>query len=207
MDSLNLEKYIYKCNSDLLSNEDDMLCILYNMKSISIKTVSKTMIGYDKLKKLYTYPVIKYSCNEWQVIGIEYRSADFHFLKNSNKLPKTPTGMAMINNYIKGYTDSLCVVEEYTEGYTLLQYLTEKNKDKYFHIVIASNGVQNLIKCLQEIDYSKYKKYYLYINNNDISNKIKLQIFENYPQLEPVKMKCNCKDFNEHYHKCLKWGR
>lgn len=206
MDNLILEKYMYECNFDLLGSKD-MLCILYNTKSISAKTVSETMIGYDELKKLYTYPVIKYSLDEWQVIGFEFRSTDFYPPKYSYKLPKTPTGMAMINSYITGYTESLCVVEEYIEGYTLLQHLTEKNKDKYFHIVTASNGVQNLIKCLPEIDYSKYKKYYLYINNNEVSNKIKLQIFENYPQFEPVVTDCDCKNFNEHYYKCLKGGR
>ena len=71
---------------------------------------------------------------------------------------------------------------------------TENNKDKYFHIVTASNEIQNLIKCLPEIDYSKYKKYYLYINNNEVSKKIKLQIFENYPQFEPVVINCDCKN-------------
>lgn len=206
MDNLNLEKYVYECNSDLLSN-DDMLCILYNTKSISRKTVSETKIGYDKFKKLYTYPIIKYSLDKWVVIGIEYRSFDFQPPKNVYKLPKTPTGMTMINSYITGFTDSLCVVEGYIDGYTLLQYLTENNKDKYFHIVTASNEIQNLIKCLPEIDYSKYKKYYLYINNNEVSNKIKLQIFENYPQFEPVVINCDCKNFNEHYEKCLKGGR
>lgn len=207
MNSLTLEQYMYECNADLLSDED-MLCILYNTRGISKKTVSETKIGYDKFKKLFVFPVIKYSCDEWQVIGFYFMSADFHSPKNFYKLPKTPTGMVMINDYNKRFTDCLCVVEGYIDGYTLLQYLTDNGrKDRLFHIVTSSGGVQDLIKYLPEIDYSKYKKYYLYLGNNEVSNQVKLQIFENYPQFEPVAQNCDCKNFNEHYLYCLKGGR
>ena len=61
-----------------------------------------------------------------------------------------------------------------------------------------------LATLLSEIDYSRYKKFYLFIDNDDVSNNIKLQILEKYPQFEPINMNCGCKDFNEHYLKCIK---
>lgn len=159
-------------------------------------------IGYDKRKNVWTIPTIKYSCNDFEVVGFEFRP---HNLSKSglHRTKGTPNGLAMINDYYN-CIDTLCVIEGYFDGYALLQYLAERQEDKYYHIVTPSNGVRALLKYLQEIDYSKYKKFYLFIDNDDVSNNIKLQILEKYPQFEPINMNCGCKDFNEHYLKCIK---
>ena len=197
----NFENYMYKCNETLLLDKN-LLKILYDKRGLTSTTVSMAKIGYDKRKNVWTIPTIKYSCNDFEVVGFEFRPHNLS--KNGLYRTKgTPNGLAMINDYYN-CIDTLCVIEGYFDGYALLQYLTEQKEDKYYHIVTPSNGVRALLKYLQEIDYSKYKKFYLFIDNDDVSNNIKLQILEKYPQFEPINMNCGCKDFNEHYLKCIK---
>lgn len=197
----NFENYMYECNATLLFDKN-LLKLLYDKRGLTPTTVSIAKIGYDKRKNVWTIPTIKYSCNDFEVIGFEFRPHNLS--KNGLYRTKgTPNGLAMINDYYN-CIDTLCVIEGYFDGYALLQYLAERKEDKYYHIVTPSNGVRALLKYLQEIDYSKYKKFYLFIDNDDVSNNIKLQILEKYPQFEPINMNCGCKDFNEHYLKCIK---
>lgn len=197
----NFENYMYKCNETLLLDKN-LLKILYDKRGLTSTTVSMAKIGYDKRKNVWTIPTIKYSCNDFEVVGFEFRPHNLS-KKGLYRTKGTPNGLAMINDYYN-CIDTLCVIEGYFDGYALLQYLTEQKEDKYYHIVTPSNGVRALLKYLQEIDYSKYKKFYLFIDNDDVSNNIKLQILEKYPQFEPINMNCGCKDFNEHYLKCIK---
>lgn len=197
----NFENYMYECNATLLFDKN-LLKLLYDKRGLTPTTVSMAKIGYDKRKKVWTIPTIKYSCNDFEVIGFEFRPHNLS-KKGLYRTKGTPNGLAMINDYYN-CIDTLCVIEGYFDGYALLEYLSERKEDKYYHIVTPSNGVRALLKDLQEIDYSKYKKFYLFIDNDDVSNKIKLQILEKYPQFEPINLNCGCKDFNEHYLKCIK---
>ena len=114
-----------------------------------------------------------------------------------------PTGLAMINSY-KPTTEALAVVEGYFDGYALYQYLQEKRQLEYYHIVTPSNGVQSLLKYISQADFTKYKKFFLYLDNDEEGNKVASKIIEKYPVFKRVKMICGCKDFNEHYLKCIK---
>lgn len=169
----NFENYMYKCNETLLLDKN-LLKILYDKRGLTSTTVSMAKIGYDKRKNVWTIPTIKYSCNDFEVVGFEFRPHNLS-KKGLYRTKGTPNGLAMINDYYN-CIDTLCVIEGYFDGYALLQYLTEQKEDKYYHIVTPSNGVRALLKYLQEIDYSKYKKFYLFIDNDDVSNNIKLQI-------------------------------
>ncbi len=181
----NFENYMYECNATLLFDKN-LLKLLYDKRGLTPTTVSMAKIGYDKRKNVWTIPTIKYSCNDFEVIGFEFRP---HNLSKNGlyRSKETPNGLAIINDYYN-CIDTLCVIEGYFDGYALLQYLTERKEDKYYHIVTPSNGVRALLKYLQEIDYSKYKKFYLFIDNDDVSNNIKLQVLEKYPQFEPINM-------------------
>ena len=52
----------------------------------------------------------------------------------------------------------------------------------------------------------KYKQIYLYVDNDKDGNKAAEQILDKYSQynIERIKLDCGCKDFNEHYLKCIK---
>lgn len=57
---------------------------------------------------------------------------------------------------------------------------------------------------MPDIDFSCYKKFYLYIDNDEAGNSMAGKILEQYPMFERIITKCGCKDFNEHYMKCIK---
>lgn len=197
----NFENYMYKCNETLLLDKN-LLKILYDKRGLTSTTVSMAKIGFDNTKNIWTIPTIKYSCDNSQIIGFEFRP--YNLSKNGLYRTKgTPTELAMINDYYNDI-DTLCVIEGYFDGYSLLQYLAEQKEDKFYHIVTPTNGIQTLLNHLLEIDYSRYKKFYLFIDNDDVSNNVKLKILEKYPQFEPINMTCGCKDFNEHYLNCIK---
>ena len=54
------------------------------------------------------------------------------------------------------------------------------------------------------INFDKYKTCYLYIDNDNAGNDIAAKLLELYPFMKRVNMTCGCKDFNEHYLKCIK---
>ena len=109
----------------------------------------------------------------------------------------------MINSY-KPTTQVLAIVEGYFDGYALYQHLKEQRQIQHYHIVTPSNGIQSLLKQITEVDFSKYKQFYLYVDNDEEGNKVAEKIIEKYPMFKRIVTKCGCKDFNEHYMKCIK---
>lgn len=61
-----------------------------------------------------------------------------------------------------------------------------------------------MLKQITEVDFSKYKQFYLYVDNDEEGNKVAEKIIEKYPMLKRIVANCGCKDFNEHYMKCIK---
>ncbi|MBR2526530.1 toprim domain-containing protein [bacterium] len=74
----------------------------------------------------------------------------------------------------------------------------------YYHIVTPSNGVTSLLKHISKIDFDKYKKFYLFLDNDEPGNNATEKIIEKYPIFEKFTLNSDCKDFNEHYIKYLK---
>ena len=95
-------------------------------------------------------------------------------------------------------------MEGYFDGYALFQYLTEMGKIDLYHIVTPSNGVNGLIKQIDEIDFTKYKKFELFLDNDEAGERVANKILEKNPFFNRVRLTCGCKDFNEHYLKCIK---
>lgn len=195
--------YLKNCNQDLLNIFHKSLKDLENIRGIEPKTVKHLKIGIDKNKLTWVFPTFEYtSGNDRNIIGFEYRPLDFG--KQGIRREKgTPTGLAMINS-CKPETEAIVVVEGYLDGYALWQHLNKKEQDKYYHIVTPSNGITALVNSMSCIDYSNYKKFYLFIDNDEAGNNAASEILKKYPMFERIILKCDCKDFNEHYLKCIK---
>lgn len=194
--------YMQECNEKLLK-ADIFPTILLNKRGIKLSTVRAVKLGIDNNKKRWVIPAFQYSTEKANIIlGFEYRPLNFS--KDGLTREKgTPTGLAMINSY-KPTTEILVVVEGYFDGYALYQHLKEQKQIKYYHIVTPSNGIQSLLKQISQIDYSKYKKFYLYVDNDEEGNKVAEKIIAQYPIFKRNITACGCKDFNEHYMKCIK---
>ena len=195
--------YLKNCNHELLNIFHKSLKDLEDIRGIERKTVEQLKIGIDKEKLTWVFPTFEYtSGKDRNIIGFEYRPLDFS-KQGLHREKGTPTGLAMINS-CKAETEAIVVVEGYLDGYALWQYLNEKGQSNYYHIVTPSNGVAALPKVMPYIDYSRYKKFYLFIDNDEAGNNVAGEIIERYPMFERIILNCGCKDFNEHYMKFIK---
>lgn len=176
---------------------------LRQKRGLTAVTVKAVKIGIDEYKKCWVIPTFQYSTERSNIIlGFEYRPLNLG--KDGLKREKgTPTGLAMINSY-KPTTEALVIVEGYFDGYALYQHLYKKRQLKYYHIVTPSNGVQSLLKHISQVDFAKYKKFFLYLDNDEEGNKVAAKIIDRYPMFQRILTHCGCKDFNEHYLKCIK---
>lgn len=194
--------YMQECNEKLLTI-DILPFILLKKRGLNLSTAKDVKLGVDMNKKRWVIPTFQYSTERANtILGFEYRP--FNFSKEGLTREKgTPTGLAMINSY-KPTMEILAVVEGYFDGYALYQHLKEQKQIKYYHIVTPSNGIQSLLKHVSQVDFSKYKKFCLYVDNDEEGNKVAEKIIAKYPIFERVTTECGCKDFNEHYLKCIK---
>lgn len=192
-------QYMLACNTELLS-DSKVLEFLRKKRGITKETVINTGMGIDKVRRRWAIPTFRYGTSE--IIGFEYRPPDLS-KKGLCRAKGTPTGLAEINCYTP-QTEILVIVEGYFDGYALLQYLTETNQAAQYHIVTPSNGVQGLLKQMKVIDFNKYKHFELCIDNDETSRPIAHKIIEQYLMFHNVELRCGCKDFNEHYLKCIK---
>lgn len=192
--------YLYKCNEYLLNNET-LLNRFEAERGINKDTIQDCGIGFDKERNSWVITSFEYRITGSYIIGFEYRPADFS--KKILRSTGTPLKMCMINSYITSI-EALAIVEGYMDGYALYQYLKELNQMQYYHIVTPCNGVGSLIKQISIVNFDKYKTCYLYIDNDEAGNKVAAELLEKYPFMKRVHMTCCCKDFNEHYLKCIK---
>lgn len=194
--------YMQDCNEKLLSSEL-RLRLLLKRRGLTAVTVGKVKLGIDENRNRWVIPTFNYSTEHSNIIlGFEYRPLNWD-KSGINREKGTPTGLAMINSY-KPTTEVLVVVEGYFDGYALHQHLREQKQLKYYHIVTPSNGIQSLLKHISQVDFSKYKRFYLYVDNDEAGNKVAGEILKQYPKFKRIITDCDCKDFNEHYLKCIK---
>ena len=192
--------YMNECNERLLKHKKS-LAFIEKHRGIKKDTINFCGIGIDLEEHKWVIPTFKYSTTETFITGFEFRPADFS--KNITRSKGTPTSMAMINCYTP-QTNILAIVEGYMDGYALFQHLQENKQVQYYHIVTPSNGVNSLLKYINQIEFCKYKKCYLYIDNDEVGKRTAVKILEQYPFMKRIEMSCGCKDFNDHYLKCIR---
>ena len=206
--------YMLDQNSELFYRKE-YLEFLLKKRGINEKTVDAVNLGIDLRGNRWVIPTIKYNTvindfaddvsifTSYQApCSFEYRPLDLS--KNGIRREKDcPTCLAQINEYTEN-TKILAVVEGYFDGYALFQYLTEIGQIHLYHIVTPSNGINGLLKQIDSVDFEKYKRFELFIDNDEPADRVAEQILEKYPFFNRVKLTCGCKDFNEHYMKCIK---
>ncbi len=196
--------YTFWFNQELLQS-DFLLDYLFQTRGITEATVKEVFLGYDNETDYWVIPTIEYNTDITQknvVTGFEYRPINFS-KQGIRRSTGTPNTLAMINEYTIN-RECLAIVEGYFDGYALFQYLTEIEQINKYHIVTCSNGVQSLLKQVDIIDFLKYKEIFLFIDNDEVSNPVAIKILEKYPFMKRITLNCGCKDFNEHYLKCIR---
>lgn len=208
--------YMLDCERELAENKK-ALAHLQLKRGINAQIATRYGLGIDKELKKWVIPIWQYQTTlDPVIIGFEYRPA---LLPNAIKEKRTEaekeakkgisrkkgsiSHLAMIN--IKPQkADSLIIVEGYFDGLALWQHLEEQKQAEKYHIVTPSNGISILSKQIASIDLTAYKNFYLYVDSDEAAQPIAQSIIEQYPFMELVKLDCKCKDFNEHYLRCIK---
>lgn len=136
--------------------------------------------GETEKRNGYAFPKFVYSTNpnDNTVLTFEFRSPDFKAKWVWAGLPNT--SLCQINKYTPDKTDTLLVTEGFMDGYAWYQQLKSIGKEKHFHIVTPSNGIGRLEEQLKQVDWTKYKKFILSIDNDDDGNKNFYKIMRTY---------------------------
>ena len=189
------------CNDYLLGN-DELLNLLYQKRGINKETVYNMNIGFEPHLNKWVFPNYGYRTDAgMEILGYELRPKDFS-KKGLCRSKGSPNNLSAVNRYNKD-TEILCVVEGYLDAYSLWQHLNEHGQSSKYHIVTPTNGINSLPKYIDRIEFDKYKKHYLFVDNDDVSRPIADKICAKYP-FENIRLTCGCKDFNEHYLRCIK---
>lgn len=198
----NFKTYKRKCNETLLNNKA-LLNVLYKKRGITKDTAKDCGIGIDINKERFVFPSIKFGSKD-EVIGFEYRSFDLS-KKGLYREKRTPTGLVQINS-IKNSTVNLVALEGYLDCYLFYQHIKALGQEQFYHIASPSNGVTSILRHFDSIsnELDRYKNVYLYLDSDEAGKKAMFELKQKYPQTKTYSMTCGCKDFNEHYLKCLK---
>lgn len=191
---------MHKYNNNLLKNLK-MLDFIKTKRGIEIKTVEKCFIGIDVEKNKFVFPTIEFMTNN--VIGFEYRPLDLS--KNIKREIGGLTGLAQINTFTDK-TQALVILGGYLDCYVSYQYLEEIGQSEYYHIATSSNGEGSTLKYLENVKehFNKYCRIYLYLDTDDTGIAQMEKTKTKFSFVEIKTMSCGCKDFNEHYLKCIK---
>ena len=216
-------EYFCKVSEELLKDEK-ALKFLEDKRGITKKTVQFCGIGFDREKKRWVFPVFSL---DGLLEGFEYRPANllkFSTYEKDGKIcggekckkePGTPAILSSIN-CCTPEKEILVIIEGFIDGYVFMQHQQDKKNDKLLHVVTPSNGVGTTLPSIRKADISKYKQVILFLDNdepkfNPNTNKwvapgpdnVK-KILEEYPNFTSQVLSCGCKDFGDHYLKCIK---
>ncbi len=194
---LKLDAYQNQTNKDLLSNTE-ALKYLFKARGITKDTVSLCGIGLDKSKNKWCLPVY----SDEGIIGFEFRAYDFS-QKKIWKENGTYSCLANINKKTP-QTEILIILEGFWDSYCFYQHLKEQKQSEHYHILTPSNGVGSVLNCLSDANLEQYKKVVLYLDSDAKGIQAMNEAKAKYSFIEALTMSCGCKDFNEHYLRCLK---
>jgi len=192
---------MHKFNNELL-NTPKAIKYIEEKRGIKFDTVKDCFIGINREKKSFAFPTLEFMTNN--VIGFEYRPYNLS-KKGLHREKGGITGLAQINQFTDK-TQVLAILGGYLDCYVFHQYLKEIGQVDFYHIATSSNGEGSTLKYLEDMQehFNKYKKIYLYLDTDKTGIEQMEHIKDKFPFVEMKTMTCGCKDFNDHYLKCIK---
>lgn len=194
-------QYKRKCCKSLLNNPK-ALDYLYQQRGINENTIEIMGLGVDMDKKCFTLPVYDFIQGDYKLIGFEYRELN---LANKKiwKEPGTYACLAPVTKRVP-QTEIMIILEGFWDAYCFCQNLIEHGQEDYYQIFSPSNGVGSVVSCMENFDFTPYKKVILHLDSDEKGIKAMNEAKKRFLFIETIVMNCGCKDFNEHYMKCIK---
>jgi len=223
-----LLRYLFASNNNLYHNKQalEYVCKKWGLTE---ETILNYGMGINVRKKIWTLPIYHpvYGLRGFETRDNKLKSGKEKIVGRVTLKDGSAKCLAQINEKNKD-TEILIIMEGYKDALTMMQYLKEKNQAKYYHILTPSMGIGTTEILLHDFNFLQYKKVIVYLDSdkagitmmqrikgiekpgiNDSNEKIKKIIERNKVNKEKFEfieikiMNCGCKDFNEHYQKCI----
>lgn len=201
---INKEEYILyadDCHNKLYA-DSEQLNKLYQKRYVNPFTIQNTFVGYDFDKNKWVFPILRFSDDT--IVGFRYRTGDLSVKKMWSETD-TPSCISLV--YGCKQSSHLYICEGEWDALIMVQILDELNQLDDSTVVTPSMGVGNLEKCIGEIDFSKFSKVSLVLDNDEASNKVTARLLEKYkfmldktPQFDDNELKQSYKDLTDWYY-------
>lgn len=170
-----------------------------NEQGITNETIDEWMIGFDnnpsivKIGPCVCFPMISLY-HDSKLVGFELRQISKEkIIRHTYDSPKC---LCLISDNIKAA--KLVICEGFKDAYCFMQIVTAIGQKEQFTILTPSHGVDSIIDCLSCIDFSRYKKHFLLLDNDDAGDRVTEQIIEKYNMFEDCRVILHSyKDVNE----------
>lgn len=170
-----------------------------NNCGITNDTIAEWMIGYDadpsivKIGPCVCFPMISVNHNK-QLVGFELRQVGKQkIIRHTYDSPKC---LCLIWGNVK--SSKLVICEGFKDAYSFLQIVKLKQKDDDFTILTPSHGVNAIIDCLSDINFTQYKRCFLLLDNDAAGTAVTNEIIDKYVFFEDARhLLGQYKDVNE----------
>lgn len=201
------EEYWEKqCNcQNYLSNNEELLNLLYQKRGIDRQTVLDCGIGFDKEKEEWTLPLISLSY-DLKLMGFEYRRKNFDLYpawKEGDKQRKVRRDSGYVSDVCVVFgcskAETLYIMEGFWDSYCVHQYLRNKGKTDYA-IYSCSNGVSSLLNVMNRIIFANFGEVKLILDADNAGSKVTDDIISKFPFIKDKRaflFKSGYKDVNE----------
>lgn len=190
----NLIQYQYETSQEMKSY---VFSWLEERHGITKEVVEECGIGFDNKPSIVNlgpsvcFPM--YSLNhDSKLVGFELREMSLE--KKIRHTPDSPSCICGI--YGRMNADYLIICEGFKDAYNLYSML----KGKDFLICTPAHGCKDILKNLEGLNLSKFKKCYLLLDNDKAGDKATVEILEKYPFfVDKRSLLKGCKDISEYW--------
>src|SRR5208283_3367486 len=149
--------------------------------------------------KVWVLPII--DANNHTLIGFEYRKNNFSIFYDNIKCMKEPGSYSCLSEINPGFNSKKQIIlEGFLDAYLFLQHY---GHEKY-HILTPSMGVHSILPLM---DSWYNKNLFLYLDSDKAGIEVMNKCKEKYQDIQIKTLQCGCKDFGDHYLKCLNRGK
>lgn len=161
--------------------------------------VDEWMLGYDnnptilKIGPCVAFPMISLNHNE-RLVGFELRQVGKEkVIRHTYDAPKCLCIIADNKDATK-----LVICEGFKDAYSFWQIVNNKNIQNEYTILTPAHGVDDIIDNLKDVNFTRYKKCYLLLDNDAAGNRVTDKIIDKYPFFKDQrKILKQYKDVNE----------
>lgn len=169
---------------------------LWERHGINKQTIEYCNIGYDdqpfmNIGASVCFPLISLNHN-LTLVGFELRQIGSEkIIRHTYDAPRCLCVTYDIDN-----ADCIIITEGHKDSYCLMQLLKEKDQLERFTILTPAHGVNDILHNMEAIDFTRYKHFYLLLDNDKAGDTATQQIIQQYEVFKDMR-KTILKGYND----------